>query len=62
MWNMTIVCALRGRVASIGNFSIGHDSPYKGKYFKCGTDTDGRHSFEAAIMKKVDMWLLITFL
>ena len=42
--------------------STGHDSPYKEKYFKCGINTGGWRSFEAAIMKKVDMWLLITFL
>ena len=28
----------------------------------CRIDTGGHHSFEAAIVKKVDMCLLITFL
>ena len=59
---MTIGCALRWGVASVGSFSTRRGSPYKGKYFKCGTNTGGRRSFEAAIVKKVDMWLLITFL
>ena len=62
MWNMTIACALRWGVASVGSFSTGRGSPYKGKYFRCGTDTGEQSSFEAAIVKKADMWLLITFL
>ena len=62
MWNMTIACALRWGVAYVGSFSTGRGSPYKRKYFRCGTDTGGRRSFEAAIVKKADMWLLITFL
>ena len=52
---MTIACAIRWGVASIGKFSIGSDSPYKGKYFGCGTDTGGRGAFEATIVKKADM-------
>ena len=59
---MTIACALRWGVASVGCFSTKRGSPYKGKYFKCGTDIDERRSFEAAIVKKSYMWLLITFL
>ena len=59
---MTIAYALRWGVAYVGRFSTGRGSPYKGKYFKCGTDTGEPRSFEAAIVKKVDMWLLITFL
>ena len=62
MWNMTITCAVRWGVAFVGSFSTEHGSLYKRKYFKCRTDTDGRCSFEAAIVKKADMWLLITFL
>ena len=62
MWNMTIACALRRGVAYVGSFSIGRGSPYKGKYFWCGIDTGERRSFEAAIVKKADTWLLITFL
>ena len=62
MWNMTIAYALRWRVASGRSFSTGRGSPYKGKYFRCGTDTGGQRSFEVAIVKKADMWLLITFL
>ena len=62
MWNMTIACALRRGVASVGNFSIGRGSPYKGKNFRCKTNTSGRQSFETAIVKKAEMWLLITFL
>ena len=62
MWNMTIACAVRWGVTSIGSFSTGHGSPYKGKYFRYGTDTGGRRSFEVAIVKKAGMWLLITFL
>ena len=59
---MTIACALRWRVASVECFSIGRSSPYKGKYFKCVIDIGERRSFEAVIVKKADMWLLITFL
>ena len=62
MWNMTIAYALRWGVASIGSFSTGCGSTYKGKYFKCRIDIDERHSFEATIVKKADMWLLMTFL
>ena len=52
MWNMTIACTLRWRVASGGSFSTGRGSPYKGKYFRCKTDTSRRHSFEAAIVAR----------
>ena len=62
MRNMTIACAIRWGVASVGSFSTRRGSPYKGKYFRCGTDTGGRCSFEAAIVKTIDIWLLITFL
>ena len=61
MWNMTNACALRWGVASVGSFSTRHGSPYKGKYFRYGTDTGGQLSFEAAIVKKADMRLLVTF-
>ena len=62
MWNMTIACALRWGVAFIGSFSTGRGSPYKGKYFRYGTNTNERRSFDVVIVKKADMWLLITFL
>ena len=62
MWNMTITCAFRWGVASVGSFITRRGSPYKGKYFRCITDTGRRRSFEAAIVKKTDMCLLITFL
>ena len=62
MWNITIACALRKGVAYVGSFSTGRGSPYKGNYFRCGIDTGERRSFEAAIAKKADMLLLITFL
>ena len=62
MWNMTIACALRWGVISVGSFSTGGGSPYKGKYFRCGTDTGEQRSFEATIVKKADMWILITIL
>ena len=55
MCNIIITCALRGGVSSIESFSTKRGSPYKGKYFRCGTDTDGRRSFEAAIVKKANM-------
>ena len=61
MWNMTITCALRWGVASVGSFSTRRGSPYTGKYFRCETNTGERRSFEVAIVKKADMWLLITF-
>ena len=52
---MTIACALKEGVAFVGSFSTRRCSPYDGKYFKCGTNTGGRCSFEAAIVKKADM-------
>ena len=58
---MTIACALRWGVASVRRFSTGRGSPYKGKYFRCRTDTDERLSSEASIVKKANMWLLIFF-
>ena len=60
--SVSIACALRWGVASIGVISTGCDSPYMGKYFRCGTDISGRRSFDAVIVKKANMWLLITFL
>ena len=62
LWNMTIACALRWGVAFVGKFSTGRGSPYKGKHFRYRRYTIGRRSFEATIVKKVDMLLLITFL
>ena len=55
MWNMTIACALRWGVASVGSFSTRRGSPYKGKNFKGETDTSEQLSFEAEIVKKVNM-------
>ena len=52
---MTIVCSLRWGVAYVGSFSIERVSFYKGKHFKCGTDTGGWCSFEAVFVKKPDM-------
>ena len=52
---MTIAYALRWGVAFVGSFSTGHVSSYKGKHFKCRTDTDGRRSFKATFVKKLDM-------
>ena len=62
MLNITIACAIRGGVVSVGSFSIRRDSPYTGKYFRCIIDIGRRRSFDTTIMKKADMWLLITFL
>ena len=45
--SVSIACALKWGVASIGVISIGRGSPYMGKYFRRGTDTGGRLSFEA---------------
>ena len=60
--SVSIACALRWGVASVGVISNGRGSPYIGKYFRCETDISGQRSFKAVIVKKVDMWLLITFL
>ena len=49
-------------VAYVGSFSTRRGSPYKGKYLRSRTDTGERRSFDATIVKKADMWLLITFL
>ena len=62
MGNMTIACALRGGVASVGSFFTRHGSPYKGKYFRSKTGTGGQRSFDVTIVKKANMWLLIIFL
>ena len=59
--SVSIACALRWGVASVGVTSTGCGSPYMGKYFRCETNTGGRRSFETVIMKKANMWLLITF-
>ena len=61
LWNMTIACALRWGVASIGIFSTGRDSPYMGTYFRCRKYTSRRRSCEAAIVKKAGLWLLINY-
>ena len=53
--SVSIACALRWGVASVGVISTGRGSPYMGKYFRCGTDIGGRCSFEAVIVKKADM-------
>ena len=62
MWNMISACALRWGVASVGSCSTRRGSPYKRKYFRCGKNTGEWRSLEVAIVKKADMWLLITFL
>ena len=59
---MTIACSLRWGVAFVGSFSTGRGLAYTGNYFKRGIDIGERRSFETAIVKKADMWLLITFL
>ena len=60
--NVSIACVLRWGAASVGVISTRHDSPCMRKYFRCGIDMGVRRSFEALIVKKADMWLLITFL
>ena len=60
--NMTIACALRWGVASVGRFSTRRGSPYMGKHFRCREYTGGRRSFEATIVKKAGLWLMKIFL
>ena len=62
LWNMTIVCALRWGVTSIRVYSTGRRSPYMGKHFRCREYTGGQRSFEAAIVKKDELWLMKIFL
>ena len=57
LWNMTIACALRWGVASVGHFSTRRSSPYMRKHFRRRRYTSERHSFEATIVKKANMWL-----
>ena len=57
VWNMTIACELRWGVALIGNFSIGRGSLFMGKHLRYRVYIGGRRSFEAAIVKKDNMWL-----
>ena len=52
-----ISCALRWGLAFVGVNSIGHDSPFMGKHFRCREYIDGRRSFEVTIVKKVGLWL-----
>ena len=58
IWNdccesVNIACVLRYGVASVGIFSIGHGSPYRGKDFGCRKYTGGQSSCEVTIAKKV---------
>ena len=43
--NMTITCALRWRVATVGIFSTGHDSLFMGKIFQ----VQGKHRWTTLI-------------
>ena len=52
---VNIAYAFRWKVAYVGIFSIGRDSPYMGKYFKCIKYTGGLCSCEAAIVKKAEL-------
>ena len=66
VWNdccecVNIACALRWGVASVGIFSTRLGSPYMGKYFGCKKYTSGWCSCEAAIVKKVRLWLVKSF-
>ena len=61
LWNMTIACALRWGVASVGVYSTGCGSPYMVKHFRCREYTGGRRSFEAAILRKAGLWLIKIF-
>ena len=63
-WNVNVKCRiwslhahLGGGVASVGVISIGCRSPYMGQHFRCRKHTGGRHSPEAAIVKRVKLWL-----
>ena len=55
--DMTIVCALRWGVASVGVYSIEIAHPVVGPPFKYKECTGKRCSLEAAIVKKVGLWL-----
>ena len=54
---MTIACALKWRVVSIGVYSTGCGSPFIGKHFRRKEHTGGRCSLEATIVKKTGLWL-----
>ena len=54
---MTIACALRWGVASVGVYSIEHCSPRRGPPFMYRECAGRRRSLEAAIVKKAGLWL-----
>ena len=54
--NMTIACALRWGVALVRSLLYWVGLTLYEKHFRCRTDTGGRHSFEVAFVKKIDMW------
>ena len=60
--NMTIACALMWEVTFVGVYSTGRGSPFMGKTFQVQEYTGGRHSLEAAIVKKARLWLCNHFL
>ena len=57
VWSMIIAVALRWGVASVGVISTGCSSPYTEQPFRCKKYTSGRHSSEAAIVKKARLYL-----
>ena len=61
VWNVdvsvSIACAMQ-IVAFVGVIFTGRGSPYMAQHFRCMKYTGGRRSFEAATMKKSDLWLV----
>ena len=60
-WNdcgecVTIICALRWGVASVGIISTSVAHPLWEKHFRCKIDTGGPGSSKVVIVKKADMW------
>ena len=55
--NMIIACAIRWGVAFVGDILYWAWLTLYGKQFRCRVYTGERRSFEAAIVKKANVWL-----
>ena len=55
---MNIACGFRGGNSLCRSLSTERGSPFMGKHFRCKVYTDGRLSFEAERLNKVDLWLV----
>ena len=54
---MTIACAFRREVSSVGVYLTRRDSSFMEKHLRCRKYTGGRRSLKATIVKKAGLWL-----